>query len=318
MPEQEAIQQQSSDPEREITVRRIDFTNVVERLERDFARDDVVLSHLIATLSGLFPDGEEMFVESVRHYREQVTDPDLRRQVNAFIGQEAMHSREHRRLNDRLAQLGYRSKLVEKTLESDGALTPGMRRLVWLASRVGPLKGLLERLDDEERAEGPDPVFRLAMTSALEHYTATMAHTFLTSPELTGMLTDDEFLRFWAWHAVEESEHKAVAFDVYRAIQGDEETRLRAIKMAGLALMFIAGYHTTAGVLRDRRSWIGLGLAPSLWRLRKNPFLTRAFRNAIDDYRRPDFHPLQHDTTEVEERWRAWLDGDAPRPLLRA
>lgn len=311
-----AVVQQSSDPDRVIPVRRVDFEETFRRLDRDFARGDVIMSHLLAALSGLFPDGEEMFVDSVRAYHDQITDPDLLRQVNAFIGQEVRHGREHRRLNDRLAELGYRSKLVERTLQTGSAITPGMRRLLWLISRVGPLKGLPERMAERRAAGNPDPMFRLAMTAALEHYTATMARTFLTSPELKELIVDEEFFRFWAWHAIEESEHKAVAYDVYKAVGGDEETRLRAIRLSGLALVMIAGYHTTAGVLRDRRSWRTLGLAPSLWRLGKNPFLSASFRAAIRDYARTDFHPLQHDTTALEKAWKTWLDGDGdgPRP----
>jgi len=80
--------------------------------------------------------------------------------------------------------------------------------------------------------------------------------------------------------------------------------------------VFVAGFHTTIGVLRDRRSWMNFGLAQSLWRLRNNPFLSSAFRAAIGDYNRADFHPLQHDTSELEEAWRAWLDGEGPRPEL--
>jgi predicted metal-dependent hydrolase len=312
----EDVVRQSSDPDRVIPVRRISFEDAIANLDRDFADGDVIMSHLLAALSGLFPDGEEMFVDSVRHFRDEITDPDLLRQVNAFIGQESMHGREHRRLNERLDQLGYRAKLVERTMEADAPITPAMRNLIWLVTRVGPLRGLPEHIAAQRASGGARPVFRLALTAALEHFTATMARTFLTDPELHSLITDEEFLRFWTWHAIEENEHKAVAFDVYKATGGDEETRLRAMRLATLALVFVAGFHTTIGVLRDRRSWMNFGLAQSLWRLRNNPFLSSAFRAASGDYNRADFHPLQHDTSELEEAWRAWLDGEGPRPEL--
>jgi uncharacterized protein len=305
---------QSSDPERDFPVRRISFEEVIADLERDFATDgDVLAQHLLAALSGLFPDGEELFIEAVRHHRDQVSDPDLLRQVNAFIGQEVTHGREHRRLNERLAELGYRSKMVEETIGQGDALTPAMRRIVWLATRVGPLRDVGRRLD-EEGDLAPSPLMQLALTAALEHYTATMAQTLLTSDDLQGRFADDRLFRLWAWHAIEECEHKAVAFDVYKAVGGDEATRLRAMRMATLALLFITSYHTVVGALRDPRSHLGFGLLRSLWSNRSNPFLSRRFRRLIADYGRPDFHPLQHDTTELEAAWRRWLDDEGPRP----
>jgi predicted metal-dependent hydrolase len=159
-------------------------------------------------------------------------------------------------------------------------------------------------------------MFQLAMTAALEHYTATMARTFLNDAALTELFVDDEFLRFWVWHAIEESEHRAVAFDVFCAVGGEEELRLRAIRISSLLLTFIAVYHTVIGVLRDPRTWFGLALPRSLWRLRTNPFLSAGFRAAINDYKRIDFHPLQHDTSPLETEWRAWVEGSGDRPQL--
>ncbi len=310
------LERQTSDPTRTFAVRRISFDHVVDGLDADLAADgDVILPHLVAALSGLFPDGEEMFIDAVRHYRDEVTDPDLRRQVNAFIGQEVTHGREHRRLNERLAELGYRSKLVEATLQNDAVLTPGMARIARVFTRFGPLRDLGEKLDQDEPFE-PEPIMLLALTAALEHYTATMAETLLSEPELQRRFADEAFFRMWAWHAIEECEHKAVAFDVFKAVGGDEETRLRAMRLATAALAFIAGYHTVVGTLRDRRSYRGLALPKSVWRLRTNPLLSKRFRARLRDYRRPDFHPLQHDTTALEAAWRTWLDDDGPRPTV--
>ncbi len=305
---------QTSDPDRTFPVRRISFEDVIARLDRDFATDgDVLMCHLVAALSGLFPDGEEMFIDAVRHHRDQVTDPDLLRQVNAFIGQEVTHGREHRLLNDRLAELGYRSKLVEATLQNNQALTPAMRRIIKVVTWFGPLKDIGEGIDEQDTIE-PEPIMLLALTAALEHYTATMAQTLLTSAELQGRFADEDFFRMWAWHAIEECEHKAVAFDVYKAVDGDEETRLRAMRLATLALAFIAGYHTVVGALKDRRSYQGFGLLKSLWRLRTNPLLSKEFRARLADYQRPDFHPLQHDTTDIEQTWTDWLENGGTRP----
>src|SRR5207244_6836667 len=101
--------------DRTVPTRRISFEDSLQDLPRHFADDgDLVLSHLAAALSAVFPDGEDFFVRSVRHFRDGVADPALKRQVAGFIGQEAMHGREHRVLNDRLDGLGYPTKRVER------------------------------------------------------------------------------------------------------------------------------------------------------------------------------------------------------------
>src|SRR5947209_19872226 len=77
---------------RKVPTRRISFEASLQDMPRHFAADgDLMLSHLAASLSAVFPDGEDFFVRSVRRFRDDVTDPELKRQVAGFIGQEAMH-----------------------------------------------------------------------------------------------------------------------------------------------------------------------------------------------------------------------------------
>ena len=90
------------------------FEESMRDLPRHFTQDgDLISGHVIAALSSVFPDGEDYFVRSVRHFRDRITDPALKRQVAGFIGQEAVHGREHRVFNDRLAELGYPTKHYE-------------------------------------------------------------------------------------------------------------------------------------------------------------------------------------------------------------
>src|ERR1044072_9516502 len=106
---------ESSAPQRPVPPRRISFEESLKTLEKHYAADgDLIQSHVTAGLSAVFPDGEDFFVRSVRHFRDQITDPELKKQVTGFIGQEAMHGREHRAFNDRLAELGYPTKQVER------------------------------------------------------------------------------------------------------------------------------------------------------------------------------------------------------------
>src|ERR1700758_5506928 len=105
---------QTSNPERAVPTRRMAFEESFAEVPRHYAEGgDLILSHVGSALSSVFPDGEDFFVRSVRHYRDQITDPNLERQVGGFIGQESVHGREHRAFNERLSELGYPTKEVE-------------------------------------------------------------------------------------------------------------------------------------------------------------------------------------------------------------
>src|SRR5579875_83153 len=102
--------------ERRVPTRRMSFEEAIASIPKHFAEGDVAMSHFAAVLSGTFPEGEDYFVRSVRHYRDQITDPDLKRAVAGFIGQEAMHGREHRAFNEKLAEYGYPTKRIDKAV----------------------------------------------------------------------------------------------------------------------------------------------------------------------------------------------------------
>ena len=90
-------------PGRDLPVRRIRFGYPQGSLRKHYVDGDLVMSHVVAVLSATFPPGEDFFVRSVRHFSDQVSDPELKQQVRGFIGQEVTHGREHRELNKRLA-----------------------------------------------------------------------------------------------------------------------------------------------------------------------------------------------------------------------
>src|SRR5205085_1958614 len=100
-------------PTRQVPTRTMEFDPWLDDLPKHFAADgDVVTSHVLAVLSSVFPDGEDYFVRSVEAVRDRIEDPKLRQDVEGFIGQESMHGREHRALNERLAELGYPTRAI--------------------------------------------------------------------------------------------------------------------------------------------------------------------------------------------------------------
>ena len=109
----------SADPPSDgaITVRRVAFDYPRDDLPRHYVGGDLVMSHVVTVLSSMFPDGEDYFVRSVRRFRNRITDDELRGRVAGFIGQEAMHGRQHREFNARLAELGYPTRSIERTVD---------------------------------------------------------------------------------------------------------------------------------------------------------------------------------------------------------
>ena len=274
---------QTTDAQRKVPTRRISFEASLQDLPKHFAADgDLISSHVAASLSAVFPDGEDFFVRSVRHYRSEITDPELKRQVTGFIGQEAMHGREHRAFNNRLAELGYPTKRFERWTE----------------------RGL------KARERFLPPVSNLAATAALEHFTATLAELVLSSDEVQAMFGHQEVKNLFLWHALEESEHKAVAFDVYKAVGGSE--RVRVMTMNLLCVGFVGGmtFQVIVSLLGDRNTFRRGKLRKSWRAFRSSPLMRRELWRQLRDYNRPDFHPDDRDTSELVERWRTELFGE--------
>ena len=273
---------QTSNPDRSVPTRRISFEESLRDLPKHFAGDgDLIASHVAAGLSAVFPDGEDFFVRSVRHFRHEITDPDLKRQVNGFIGQEAMHGREHRVFNDRLAELGYPTKVVENIT----------RKGLELRERIAP------------------PKANLAATAALEHFTATLAELVLTDEATREQFGHPAVRDIFVWHALEESEHKAVAFDVYKAVGGTERMRVWTMNVIRWGFVLGMTIQVLASILSDRSAYRRGVLRRSWRRFRQSAVMSREVWEQLKDYNRPDFHPDDRDTTALVEQWRADLFG---------
>jgi predicted metal-dependent hydrolase len=272
-------------PHRTVKTRKIEFEYPADRLPRHYISGDLVMSHIVTVLSSFFPEGEDFFVRTVRNYRDQIDDPELKAQVAGFIGQEVTHGREHRNFNKRLATMGYPTRAIDRST----------RRGLRIAERVLPKR------------------VQLAITAALEHYTATLAEILLTDPKAREMFDVDEVRSMFQWHALEESEHKAVAFDVYQAVSGNSRVRIRVMRFVTFDFLLASILWTIVSMLGDRDTYKPHVLIPSLRRLRHSPWLSRDVARRIAAYNRPAFHPDDYDNAELTETWKARLFGaDGP------
>jgi len=167
---------------------------------------DSVMTRFFDALSVHFPDGERFFIQSVRNYQDEIQDPKLRQDIKDFIRQEAQHGIVHDQFNEVMAQQGVNVDKIVKNIQIN--------------------LGLIQKYLPKK--------FQLAFTAALEHFTATLGEGILENEEI--FENADPIMRaLFIWHAIEEVEHKAVAFDVYeQATGGGYATRIAALVSATL------------------------------------------------------------------------------------
>ena len=241
--------------------------------------NDPAKTLLLAALSASFPPGERFFIDSVRHYQDQITDPELKKAIKGFIGQEAHHSREHELMNGFLQERGVDLARLEREI-------------------LGFMNLMRKYLSPERQ---------LAHTVAVEHFTALMAEEFLLKYDALEQM-DPRIAPIWAWHAIEESEHKAVAFDVYKAIGGSEFTRVTEMMIVSVLFPVFSAVHLVQlmkedGQLGNMKSW--LGAVNYMW---GRPGVFRKLLPSYFKFYSPNFHPWDHDARGlVEKAKKKWL-----------
>lgn len=94
-------------------VRRMDYE--FKEMPKYWCDHDPALTHYFTALSTLFPEGESYFVRSVRALRGELkSNTKLDRDIGAFIGEEAMHSKEHHAFHASAQQFGLDPESLEK------------------------------------------------------------------------------------------------------------------------------------------------------------------------------------------------------------
>ena len=260
-----------------ITVRKLQFNP--KAIRRHYFANSPVMSHMLTALSSTFPIGEQFFVHSVRNVRDKVKDEKLQAQITAFIGQEAMHSKAHAEFNDAWRSDDYHLDRFQ----------------AWLARKNEYVKNL-------------HPKIQLAITCAFEHFTALLGGYILRHPEVLATL-DEDAVKLWVWHAIEEIEHRAVAFDVYQAVYGDDKIRRMIMRSVTTGFASLTFYSATRLFLQDK--------AKSLPKVGGNIFglylLGKMFIQLLPEYLsyfKADFHPSEIDYSKIVKYWKERLAED--------
>ena len=249
-----------------------------EKVPHYWLDNSYILSHTMNALSVLFPQGEQFFVDAVRYYQDQINDPKLKKEVRGFIGQEAMHSLEHKSMNQHVRDQGMPVEELEEHLEV--------------------VLGIAKKLPKRHQ---------LAITCALEHLTAMMADMLLERSDVREDM--HETMRpLWVWHAIEETEHKAVTYDVFKQVGGTYAERTFYLAFSTAALGVVASYFTTRMMLNDRKNFSLKDSALGLWRMwGKNGTFSSLVPTWLE-YFKPGFHPWDHDNSELIARFKEQIN----------
>jgi uncharacterized protein len=262
----------------ELVVRRL-LIDLKTPLPRRWNGGDAFRTALFDALSMSFPAGEQFFIDAMK--RGQAALPPEARdafddEVRAFIGQEATHRRVHTLFNEHLQAQGFVNHWE-----------PRIRRR-------------------QEAMAGMGPRNWLAVTAATEHLTALFAEHLMAHPEVLAG-AQPRLAQLWLWHSAEESEHRSTAFDLYRALGGNDAWRLRIFRVVTGHFLADLMRQTAHNLWRD-----GSLFKPSTWAsgwrtLLGRDGLLRASYAGWRRYERADFHPSQGNG----EPARVWLAAHA-------
>ncbi len=257
-----------------IKPRKMDFP-FSDITEKYFFNNNSIITTYMAALSATFPPGEKGFIDSVRHYRDQITDPELQESIKGFIGQEGQHSYQHKEINKVLNDLGWFVHRIEKDLEK----------------KIRDDKGRLDKRDF------------LASTVGMEHITAIMAEYLLEHPHVLDPLPTSA-RELLLWHAVEEIEHKAVAFDVYDTCVGERRRLHIVMGIQTVLFLWQVGLYQLS-LLRWAKKIPSIGdvVGAAKFFFGKEG-LARNIVKPYLDYYRDDFHPWDNDNTALIDKWK--------------
>lgn len=259
----------------DMTIRHLDI-DLSQGFEPHWNGGDAYRSTVFNALSFMFPVGEQFFIDAVRHFLPEVErqgNAALAKDIKLFAGQEATHRHLHQQYNDHLLKLGY-DAWVERTLQ----------RVMHLTRNASPR-------------------FKLAITTAYEHFTAVLGDGLLRHASWTEHM-DPTMRALWLWHAAEESEHKAVAMDTYNAVGGTYLMRVSIFLLISIEFNIWVAIQTGKMLRRDGAlfKWSTHRSALGFW-FGRDGVAWHTLPHWLA-YFKPRFHPWQHDNQALLARWR--------------
>ncbi|RJQ68133.1 metal-dependent hydrolase [Pseudonocardiaceae bacterium YIM PH 21723] len=245
--------------------------------------DEPELAHFYNVMHLLLPELELWFVQVFTDALPYITDAKVREDVLGFIGQENMHANAHQGALDLLAANGidpepYTSQvhhLLQGWIDRTRKMKPKRRK-----------QSLLNQI---------------AVIAAGEHFTAVLGDFALNSPAFDEVGTDPVMSDLLRWHGAEEVEHRSVAFDLFRHLDGRYPMQVVSMLAVIPALWML--WHRGARMLleadptltpkqrkltlRKFRRWHRRGLLPN----------AKIYLPQLTHYLKGDYHPSHYGST---------------------
>lgn len=241
-----------------IPVRKMGFD--FSTVPKDYMNGDLGKSHLFDGLNLLFPEGERFFMRAVRDGLNKIDNPELKQQARGFFGQETQHAIEHEKFFDILEKNGYKFRKSVKKVDN-----------------------FILKMRDVLPAG-----LRLSLTAGAEHLTAVLGAMTLQDEDIEK--SHPAMRDLIQWHAVEEIEHKAVAFDVYQESNGSYPLRILGY-VGAMAFIQIASNKLTKNLLLQD-GYTKKEAQVIIEQSKKDMFGNhKELSKQLKAYLKPDFHP---------------------------
>jgi predicted metal-dependent hydrolase len=267
----------------EAKIRKVNF-----KFEKPFPKhwynDNPIATHFMNAQHLAFPDGEKFFIRSVKAFADVYkNDPEMKKRVDNFIGQEGTHYAEHQKFWD----------IMESQDLQPMKFVNLFRKTAWDGLETWARKTFTRNRMGDKLA--------LSVTVALEHFTAMLAESGITNKEISEKMPE-EMQNLFMWHAAEEIEHKAIPFDVLKRVDDSYALRVGGMAIAAWGLWFYIGLGTVMLTAQDKdvkTSDIPKHLLSFLTRFNQN--FGGTLRQQFFQYFRRDFHPDQIDNYHLAE-----------------
>jgi predicted metal-dependent hydrolase len=255
--------------------RKFEFQDL-ESVPQYWFAGNPIITHMENAFSILIPPGERFFIRSVRNYEDCATDPELQELIRAFVQQEGLHSQAHNEFNDSLKAFGV-------DVERERAYA---NRVMSSLEKILPKK------------------MRLGATAFLEHLTAVGAHMLFQEPLICDSMPR-EMQRFWSWHAAEELEHKAVAFDLFRLAGGGYVLRVLSA-ISALVLLALPFNRVVRRMMKEDGTKVTAEMRAQARAINRK--LAGPQLRMIAQYFKPSFHPWDFDDEKYLKDWYASIE----------
>ena len=274
-----------NEPRARLEVRRVPFSYEARTPKEKAGQWNAAspeFSHIVNSGSLAMPYLEPYLIKTMRQARDKITDPQLQKELDFYVAQEATHFRQHKKFNDTLSDAGYAAvREIEARVDRD-------------YKKLGEKKSLR---------------FNLAYAEGFESMALAIGHMLIDDREHLFGDSDPAIASLILWHFVEEIEHKNVTFDVFKHLHGSYFWRMVGLVYATGHIFWRMG-QGYRDLLREDGLW---GNLKSRWRMAR--LLGRIMKNILPKWFRiwrPSYHPSQVPDPEWGLAWAELFDA-APK-----